>query len=146
MSVPTPQVRRGTPSAVDKGVVSGILMLVSINGESIGLETAVRRVLRGIRAEKGIEQNILAAGSGVSQRHISNLQNDRGRITIDDLDRICAALGEDPISVLRRAAAMSVDRFRRAPLTPASIVAIKAMRSAESKAARAALQRKRGLS
>lgn len=47
-----------------------------------------------------ITENELSQRSGISEKRINSMLTGKGRISIDDMDRICKALGTDPQSIL----------------------------------------------
>ena len=48
--------------------------------------------LRRLRTERGISQERLAADAGVDRAYVSEIENRRGNVTVDVLDRLAAVL------------------------------------------------------
>ncbi|GAA1788256.1 hypothetical protein GCM10009748_23600 [Agromyces lapidis] len=67
------------------------------------LSDAVATIVRNYTEETYVSQSELARRSGISQPHISNVFNGKTVFTLDQLDRVCDALGLQLISVIHEA-------------------------------------------
>jgi y4mF family transcriptional regulator len=67
--------------------------ICSNNNSSKGGQMTIGQRIKKYREEKGMTQEQLALEIGVTQAYISQLENDKRRITLDKLDAIIQALG-----------------------------------------------------
>ena len=76
----------------------------------LGLGSAVRR----IRELRGVGQEVLAEGTGLSQGYLSQIESGAWTgITEDVLGRIAKALGVEPWVILAQAAGLKLDQVER---------------------------------
>lgn len=91
----------------------------------------VNQEIRSLMHKRGMSQSALAENTGISQSKISKtVWHDEGSLTVDQLEVICNALGDDPSDLLRRAEralatkldqvaeTAPTERFRRVPGSP----------------------------
>ena len=67
------------------------------------LSRAISALLDSERETQGLTQTALGAISGISQSQVSKLLRAERVFTVDDLDRLCTALGLDIVDVVRAA-------------------------------------------
>ena len=67
--------------------------------------SAVARILRQERSKRGLALSVIATKAGLSRQMVSYVEQEKRNPTFDTLLRICAALGVDFESVIRRAKA-----------------------------------------
>ena len=65
--------------------------------------SAVARILREEREDKGLAMLTVAQRAGLSQQMVSYVERGIRRPTLDTVLRICAALELDPAKVIQRA-------------------------------------------
>lgn len=79
------------------------------------MNRAVAKILRTYSEESFISQIELGRLSGVSQSQISKLFRGERRMTIDQLESICRALGLSVVAVIAEASGGSSDERRTDP-------------------------------
>ena len=67
--------------------------------------SAVARILQQERAKQGLALSVIATKAGLSRQMVSYVEQEQRNPTLDTLLRMCAALGVDFESVIRRAKA-----------------------------------------
>ncbi|GAB3589321.1 helix-turn-helix transcriptional regulator [Angustibacter peucedani] len=65
------------------------------------LQARLGRNLRGLRAERGLSQEQLAAVLGVHRTYMGALERGQRNVSLRSLERLAAALEVDPLELLR---------------------------------------------
>lgn len=60
------------------------------------LRNSIAENIRTQREAKGLSQRDLAAAAGISQKHLSEIENGRVNLSIEVIEKIAAALRIDP--------------------------------------------------
>ena len=66
------------------------------------LQRTVGRNLRAYRLERGLSQEACAEVLGVHRTYMGGLERGERNLTLKSLERLAAAVGMDPIDLLRR--------------------------------------------
>lgn len=69
----------------------------------VNFQTARQRLARNLkewRAKRGMSQDVLSSVAGLSRVHISRLENSLDTVSVDNLEKLAAALRIDIVDLL----------------------------------------------
>ncbi|MBK5238062.1 MAG: helix-turn-helix transcriptional regulator [Actinomycetales bacterium] len=85
-------------------------MASGFKGAPGALTTEVGKIIKGELAYRGEDQKDLAEATGISASMLSAMLNGQKHITLSDLDKICFALRESVLELLKKAEAKTSGR------------------------------------
>lgn len=71
--------------------------------------------LRALRRQRGISQEALADLAGLHRTYVGSIERSERNVCIDNIDRLAAALGIDPVELLTPIARSPVSGGKSAP-------------------------------
>jgi transcriptional regulator with XRE-family HTH domain len=67
----------------------------------LDLKRSLARNLRRLRGARGLSQSELAAVAGITRSHLNRLENGAYNASLDTVSKLAAALGSEPIELLK---------------------------------------------